>query len=548
VNESCELLVKGGTVVAQGGTRVANVAVRDGVIVGIGSGQPAAPTVIDATGLLVLPGAVDAHTHLNSDWPFPDERRPADDFASGTRAAAAGGITTVCDFVYTLGGESLQQATARVATVALAAAHVDFALHLAITTFRESVLAELADLVAAGFSSFKFYTSLPDFQARAADYLRVLARLGELGAVAMFHCEDANIVDYRSRVLLTSNRTSPRYYAASRPAEAEAVATALALGMASVSGVPAYLVHVSCGAAVDQALLARSRGSRVFVETRPLYLHLTEQAFDADDALSARNIGTPPLRSEVDRQRLWAALANGDIDVVGSDHVGFTLAQKYQPGDTFDSVPKGSASMATMLPMLYSEGVRKGRITLERCVELTATNPARIFGLYPRKGLIALGADADLCLLDPSLRHVVGAALLHSNADFDPFVGREVIGWPRYTISRGEVIFDNGDLQSQPGRGRLVPDHGAGVVVQTTGRTAMPGEPIRTQPTYESFRAIAADRGLEIDPERLAAALEMHAKFRAELDRLRAVRLDFVPSYIEPATALQWMQNGGRLP
>ncbi|MBV9327950.1 MAG: dihydropyrimidinase [Chloroflexi bacterium] len=545
---ACDLLVRGGTVVAADGTRATNVAVRDGLIVGIGGATLPAKRVIDATGLLVLPGVIDAHTHLNSEWPFPDERRPADDFASGTRGAAAGGITTVCDFVYALGDESLLQATNRVCAAAAAGAHVDVALHVAVTTFRETVLHELGDLVGAGFTSFKFYTSLPDFQARAADYLRVLGKLGSLGGVAMFHCEDAAIIEYQRHVLLKSHRTSPRFYAASKPAEAEVAATALALCMAAVAGVPAYLVHLSCGAALDQALLARSRGAGVFVETRPLYLHLTERAFDADDASAAGYIGTPPLRSEIDRQRLWRALTTGEIDVVASDHVGFTREQKYRPDDTFDTVPKGSASMETMLPMLYSEGVRTGRISLERCVELVATNPARIFGLYPRKGVIALGSDADLCILDPRQRQIVPGGALHSDADFDPFAGHEVIGWPRYTVSRGEVIFDDGSVQSRPGRGRLVPARDASVDMRLTRSADMDTEPIWTQPTTETLRAIAADRGLEIAPERLATALEMHAKFRPELDRLRAVRLDYVPTYIEPATALQWIQHGGRLP
>lgn len=453
---TCDLLIRGGTLVTESGTCVGNVAVLGETIVSIGQSTPAAIRTIDAEGMLVLPGCVDAHTHLNTNWPFHDERRPADDFESGTRAAAAGGITTVCDFVYPLGEESLHQAIARVTGVAATAAHVDVALHVAITTYCQPMLDELAGVVADGYPSFKFYTSLPDFKARTADYLQILAELGRPGGLAMFHCEDAAIVEYGRRILTGSDRTAPGFYPDPKPPEAELAATALALSLAAVANAPAYLVHLSCSAALEEALAARARGSRVFVETRPLYLHLTETCFKAKDDVAARYIGTPPPRSGRDRERLWSGLSSGQVDVVASDHVGFTLAQKYQPGDTFDSVPKGSASMETMLPMLYSEVVRQGRIHLEQCVQVLATNPARILALYPRKGTIAVGSDADLCVLDPQLSRVVSGQALHSAADFDVFEGREVVGWPVYTVARGDVIFELGEVRSRPGRGQLL--------------------------------------------------------------------------------------------
>lgn len=450
-----DLLVRGGTVVTETGIAKANVAIRDQSIVAVSPDEPAAARIIDATGLLVLPGGIDAHTHLNSDWPFADERRPADDFESGTRGAAAGGITTVCDFVYPLGDESLTEALQRVIGDA-ASSYIDVALHMVVMNLRESFVAEVGDVIAAGCPSFKFYTSDPDFIANRSAYLRVLERVRSGEGLAMFHCEDAAIAEHCRVALVNAGQTAPRFYPQSKPLEAELAATVQALSMAAVAGTPCYIVHLSSAAVLDATVGARAREAQVFVETRPLYLYLTAAKFDADDATAARFIGTPPLRGEEDRARLWQALAAGEIDVVASDHVGFTADQKYIPGDTFETVPKGVANVESLMPMLYSEGVHSGRISLERLVQVIATNPARLFGLYPRKGKIAVGSDADLCILDPNERRVLSGADLHSAADLELFEGWEVTGWPAYTISRGEVIYERGTIVGRPGRGFFV--------------------------------------------------------------------------------------------
>jgi dihydropyrimidinase len=451
-----DVLIQGGTVVTEDGRRPANVAIRGSSIVSVSLSAPAARRVIDATGLLVMPGGIDAHTHLNSNWPFLEERRPADGFESGTRGAAAGGITTVCDFVYPLGDETLVDALKRVIDDA-AASYIDVALHMVVMSSQDSRIAEIDEVVAAGCPSFKFYTPHSDFIAHRTAYMRVLERVGSAGGIAMFHCEDAAIAEHSRDALVAAGRTAPKFYAHSKPVEAELAATVEALSMAAVAGVPAYIVHLSAAAVLDATIEARGRGATVFVETRPLYLYLTADAFDADDRIAARYIGTPPLRREEDRARLWSALAAGEIDVVASDHVGFTASQKYTPGDSFDSVPKGVANVETLLPMLYSEGVAPGRITLERFVQVIATNPARILGLYPRKGTIAVGSDADLCILDPKARRVLSGANLHSAADFELFEGTEITGWPAFTISRGEVVYESGAVTGRPGHGRFIP-------------------------------------------------------------------------------------------
>lgn len=434
-----------------------NVVVDGGLISAVTTDASDARTVIDATGMLVMPGAIDAHTHLNSVWPFPDERRPADDFASGTRSAAAGGITTVCDFVYPMPGESLMQAIDRVVDDATAKSHIDFALHIVITTLEDGFIAELPAVVEAGFPSFKFYTQLPDFVTHGSKYIGLLSKLAELGVVAMFHCEDAALIDYHRLRLLGEGHTAPRYYPKSKPTQVEVAATAQALNYASAAGIPAYLVHLSSAGALSEARMARAMGHKVFVETRPLYLYLTEERFQAEDAVAAKYVGTPPLRSTEDQRQLWAGLASGEVDVVASDHVGFTRAQKHQSGDTFETVPKGVANLETIAPMLYSEGVVAGRISPRQFVKLVSTNPAKIFGLYPQKGVIAPGSDADIMIFNPADERTLAAAAMHSASDWELFEGMRVTGWPAYTISHGEVIYDGATVLSHPGRGRLAP-------------------------------------------------------------------------------------------
>jgi dihydropyrimidinase len=450
-----DLLVRNGLVVTSRGTEVTNIGIADGLIVGLGDRHWQATAEIDATGLIVLPGGVDPHTHLNH-WPFGDERSPEDDFGSGTRAAVAGGITTVCDFVYTLDTDSTLDTITRLENEAGATSRADFTFHIAITTLREETFDEVPAIIDAGFSSFKFYTQLDDYTARGTDYLRLLELIGKLGGTAMFHCEDRALIEYCGTVLRRDGHVSPRYYPEAKPIEIEAAATAQALSYAAVTGVPAYIVHLSSAAALEQVRAARSRGAKVFVETRPLYLYLSDRCFDTIDAEAALYVGTPPLRTDHDREQLWRSLTHGEIDTVGSDHVGFTRAQKYHVGDSFETVPKGVSNMQTMIPMLYSEGVRAGRLTLQQLAATVAGNPARIFGLYPRKGTIALGSDADLCLLDPKSSRPVASAEMHSASDFDLFEGWNVVGWPVMTLLRGRIAFADGEFALPAGSGRLV--------------------------------------------------------------------------------------------
>ena len=441
-----DLVVRSGTVVTETATVQADVGVADGVIAAIGPGLESGKEEIDARGLLVLPGGVDAHVHLNSRWPpFDEERRPVDDFLHGTRAAAAGGVTTVCDFVYQLDGQSLEASIEEIGAEAAKNACIDVALHVVIELVEADLPKRIDKLVESGYPSFKFYTNSSDFVHNGAAYLEVMAAIAEAGGLAMFHCEDEAIDDYCSQRLLRAGQRSVSLYPESKPLEVELAASERVLRMAAVTGVPTYLVHLSLASALEEALAARAQGQVVYVETRPLYLYLTEERFAQDDREAAKYVGTPPLRRPDDRERLWGGLTSNEIDVVATDHVGFAMADKHRCGDCFDDVPRGVANLETLIPMLFSEGVLKRRITLEHMVRLVATNPARIFKLAS-KGVLAVGADADICVLDPEKTQTLPLRPGHSASDFDVYAGYEVTGWPRYTISRGEVVFAEGEV------------------------------------------------------------------------------------------------------
>ena len=455
MTKKLDLAIRGADVVLGGSAVRADLGIRDGRIASIGSVDEALAE-LDASGTLILPGVVDVHCHLNAERSFLGGRRPLDNFASGTRAAAAGGITTMCDFVHKLDDMSLVESAEHVARTAGQVAVVDFGLHVVIGSADAAPAQMVADLVAAGFPSFKFYTFASDFVRRGSAYVRILETIAGQGGLAMFHCEDDALLDYFREARHRARKSAVSVYPESKPPSVEASATARALQWSQAAGVRAYIVHLSSRDALSEVRAARGRGADVSVETRPLYLHLTEDAYRQPDARAARFVGTPPLRSTADVEALWQALRDGEIQTVGSDHIGYSLEEKYRPGDDFDAVPKGMANLETWVGLLYSEGVRAGRISLQTFVDVTSAGPARIFGMSPQKGRIAVGADADLCLLDPA-RHVrLGPSPKQSASDFDVFEGWEATGWPVITISRGEVVWRDDDVVAPPGRGQLV--------------------------------------------------------------------------------------------
>jgi dihydropyrimidinase len=450
-----ELVVRGGEVVSSRGTERADVGISGGAVVQVG-GALSGRTEIDASGLLLLPGAIDAHVHLST--PPDPGRQPGptwvDDFETGSRAALAGGVTTVGNMTFPAAGETPLAALAREAAVAREQTIADVFLHPVITEPSEAVLADIPRLLDEGCSTIKVFMSTRGFDERVSSYVAAMRRAGESGLLTMVHCEDHALIDDAVARLAAAGRTSLRDYGESRPVVAEVVATQRAVAIAEATGAPIYVVHLSCARALDVCAEARARGLPVAVETRPLYLHLTAERLAEPDG--AKYVGQPPLRAREDVEALWAGIQQGTVSTVCTDHAPWSLEAKLDPSLSIARLRPGVENLQTMLPMLHSEGVRAGRISLGRLVEVTAENPARLFGLYPRKGVIAAGSDADIVLFDPNLTRTVERGMIQSNARHSVYEGWSVTGWPVTTIRRGEIVFQDGRVTAARGSGRLV--------------------------------------------------------------------------------------------
>jgi dihydropyrimidinase len=447
-----DLVIRGGTVVTAGSSSGCDLAVRDGKVSQIG-GSPRGRRELDATGALVLPGGIDMHVHLSSPGP-PEPGVPAwvDDFGSGSAAAIAGGVTTVGNMTFPADGDSLNQSLERDLAAARALASVDYVLHPVLVSPTSQALAELPVLAEAGHTSLKLFMVADEFDAHADGMIEAVRIAGQHGMLTLIHCEDGALIRFAGERLLAAGRGGLADWAASRPVPAERAAVERAAAICEATGSPVYIVHLSSESALRAARRARARGLPVFVETRPLYLHLTSEALAEPDG--AKYIGAPPLREAGDIEALWAGLADGSVDTLGSDHAPWRLADKLDQSLDVTTARQGVADLETMLPMLFSAGVSTGRISLQRFVSLTSTSPALLFGLYPRKGTIAVGSDADLLVLDPQLRRTIDGSSMRSRAGYSAYDGREVCGWPRFTISRGDVVFEDGQVLARPGRGQ----------------------------------------------------------------------------------------------
>jgi dihydropyrimidinase len=450
----CDLVVRGGTVVTAGSSAECDLGISGGRISQVG-GPMRGRREIDASGALVLPGGIDMHVHLSSPEP-PEPGVPAwvDDFGSGSRAAIAGGVTTIGNMTFPAEGQSLHQALDRDLGAAAGTASVDYVLHPVMASPSPEALAELPDLAAAGHMSLKLFMISDEFEAQAAGMIAAISAAGRLGMLTLLHCEDAALVQFAGQQLLAAGRGGLASWAESRPVLAERAAVDRAVAICEATGSPVYIVHLSSAAALDSARRGRARGLPVFVESRPLYLYLTSAALRERDG--GKYIGAPPLREPADVAAIWSGLADGSVHTLGSDHAPWSLRDKID--DTLDvtTARQGVADLETIMPMLFSAGVLGGRISLTRFVELTSANPARLFGLYPRKGTIAVGSDADLVVLDPQLRRTIDGRSMQSNADYSVYDGREIHGWPRFTVSRGDVVLADGQVIAEPGRGQLL--------------------------------------------------------------------------------------------
>jgi dihydropyrimidinase len=449
-----DLVVRGGTLVTAERRRRDDVGVRGGVIAQIGGAMRGARE-LDATGLFVLPGGVDPHVHLNIENVDPDDPTWVDDYTSGSEAALAGGVTSVGNMSYVLPWESIADRVRTESALVAAQAIADVFFHTVVFSPREEVLSEVPRAVAAGQSSMKIFMCLPSFEPFAREFTRLMRSTGDAGGITLIHCEDLATIECCTAVLAEHAHTGLDHFAESRPVDAEAIAIDRAVAMCRATRAPTYIVHLSSERALRACAAARAEGLPLYVETRPLYLYLSAERYrDSDGPLY---VAQPPLRGDADREALWAGLASGAIDTVASDHAPWTRELKLDPKLDVVRHRAGVAELDTMLPLLYTEGVARGRISLERFVALTSTNAARLFGCYPRKGTIAVGSDADLVLWETRERRTIRDADLYSRAGHSVYAGREITAWPRTTIRRGEVVFDGGEIVGRPGSGRVVP-------------------------------------------------------------------------------------------
>ena len=455
-----DLIVRNAHVITASDIFDCDIGISDGKIVQLGHALGTAAREIDAAGRTVTPGGVDAHCHL--DQPMTPPTKTADDFDTGTRSAACGGTTTIIPFAAQQKGQSLQAAVEDYRARAKGKAHVDYAFHLIVSDPTPKVLQEeLPELIREGFTSFKIYMTYDDMKLDDGQILDVLDVARQHGAMAMIHAENSDCIEWLTKRLEASGRTAPRFHAHARPMLVEREATHRAIALAELVDVPILIVHVSGREAVEQIRWARAHGLNVFAETCPQYLFLTAEDLGIDDSYKgARCICSPPPRDKANQQVIWDALNDGLFTVFSSDHAPFKydgIEGKKPNGQEveFRHIPNGIPGLETRMALLWSEGVLAGRMTANRFVELTSTGPAKAYGLHPRKGTVAVGADADLVIWDER-DFVLKNEMLHHEVDYTPYEGMRLKAWPGLTLSRGEVVWDGRDFHPQPGRGELL--------------------------------------------------------------------------------------------
>ena len=452
-----ELLIAGGTVVTADRMEPGDVLISHGRIAAVGSGLRTSGEVLDVPGHWVMPGGIDTHTHIA----HPIDRlgiTTADDFFTGTLAGACGGVTTILDFSLQRRGESLLLARDRRLAEIEPDAVIDYGFHTIVTDVRDDVLDEIPHLIEDGFPSFKVYMTYGDKIVDDAGLLRLLEVTGKHGGLVYVHCENDCAVTHLIERHLAAGRTGPAFHAPSRPPAVEAEATHRAIMLAGLAGAPLCIAHVTSAGAARHVADARERGEPVVAETCPQYLVLDDSVYDPDGGFEvAKFVCSPPMRAAKHRDALWDAMVAGSIQQVSSDHAPFRYHDQKTTGrGDFTRIPNGLPGIETRLPLLLTAGVKSGRLSPQRFVELTATGPARIFGLYPRKGTLDVGADADVIVVDPDAEVEIDAAMLHSAVDYSPYQGMKVAGFPAWTLSRGDVIVERGEPVAGRGRGRLV--------------------------------------------------------------------------------------------
>ncbi|HWL59118.1 MAG TPA: dihydropyrimidinase [Paracoccus sp. (in: a-proteobacteria)] len=446
-------VIRGGTIVTADLSYKADVLVEGGRIAAIGEGLMG-DEVLDASGCYVMPGGIDPHTHL--EMPFMGTYS-ADDFESGTRAALAGGTTMVVDFALPSPGQSLIDAL-KMWDNKSGRAHCDYSYHMAVTWWGEQVFDEMEEVVGRGITSFKHFMAYKgSLMVNDDEMFSSFRRVGDLGGVALVHAENGDVVAELSARLLAEGNVGPEGHAYSRPPQVEGEATNRAIMIADMAGVPLYVVHTSCEDSHEAIRRARAQGKRVWGE--PLIQHLVldeSEYFNPDWDHAARRVMSPPFRNKLHQDSLWAGLQSGSLSCVATDHCAFTTEQKRTGIGDFTKIPNGTGGLEDRMPVLWTQGVATGRLTPNEFVAVTSTNIAKILNMYPKKGAVLVGSDADLVIWDPKAEKTISAGTQQSSIDYNVFEGIKVTGLPRFTLTRGVVAVTEGKVESREGHGEFV--------------------------------------------------------------------------------------------
>src|SRR6201993_2420525 len=452
-----DTVIRNGTVVTATDTYASDVGIVGGRIAAIAKDLSTENTgkIIDATHCYVMPGGIDVHTHL--DMPFGGTKS-ADDFESGTVAAAHGGTTTLIDFAIQYKGQTLRHAFDTWMKKADGKAVIDYAFHCIITDIAGAQLDEMKAFVREGVPTFKLFMAYPGvFMLDDASIFKAMGAAASSGGMICMHAENGGAIDVIVQRALAEGKRAPKYHALTRPVTLEAEATSRAIALAEIAGTPVYIVHLSCNEALEKVREARDRGLRVYAETCPQYLYLSLENMDAPGFEGAKYVFTPPLREKWHQEKLWNGLKTDHLQVVSTDHCPFCFKEQKELGrDDFTKIPNGGPGIEHRMSLIYSGGVASGRFSANRFVELVSTTPAKLFGLYPRKGTVAVGSDADLVIFDPKRKHTISARTHHMRVDYSMFEGIQVTGMPDVVLSRGKVVVDRDTFLGRAGQGEFL--------------------------------------------------------------------------------------------
>ena len=452
-------LIKNGHVVTAVDSYIADILIEGSTVALIGKDlEGIAGTLdktIDAAGKLVIPGGIDPHTHM--DLPFGGTSA-SDDFETGTRAAAFGGTTTIIDFAVQYRGQSLNEALDVWFRKAQGKAVIDYGFHMIVTDLPDQRLPELNGLIQQGVPSFKLFMAYPGvFLVDDGTIFKAMTAAGEAGGLICMHAENGLVIDVLVKRALAEGRTAPKYHALTRPTRAEAEGVHRAIAIAEMANSPVYIVHLSCYDALKEVQAARDLGLPAFAETCPQYLFLDYSAYEQEGFEGAKYVMTPPLRDKSNQEQLWKGLRGNDLQVISTDHCPFCFKEQKELGrDDFSKIPNGGPGVEHRMSLIYDGGVVQKRISVNRFVELTSTAAARIFGLFPKKGTIAIGSDADIVIFDPNREQTISAKTHHMRVDYSAYEGRKVRGVTETVLSRGNVIVENGTFSGKAGGGEFL--------------------------------------------------------------------------------------------